>query len=94
MTLPGLEKHLRPHNQYFIRCACGETKYLGASRERGIVISMQERVDPESFLQDIYAWMWEHLMSNHAGNHVPKNLGPEWVGGEIFKILTEYDERV
>jgi hypothetical protein len=42
------------------------------------------------FLKDIYEWMWEHLMDcPHPDATEPDSLGPEWVSGEIFKVVTE-----
>jgi len=31
--------------------------------------------------EDLQDWMWEHLIDCHKD---------EWVGGEIFKVVTEY----
>lgn len=42
-------------------------------------------------LEEIYEWMWEHLWSC---NKAEEGLTPEWVGGTIFEVVTEYDDRV
>lgn len=36
------------------------------------------------FLEEIYNWMWKHLMGCYKD---------EFYSGEIFKVLTEYDKR-
>lgn len=54
------------------------------------------------FLADVYDWMWKHLRDPgcynkrvELGMHPEEDvLSNEWVKGEIFKVLTEYDERI
>lgn len=47
------------------------------------------------FLDDVYEWMWEHLTEcNHPECPPEPVLGNEWLKGEIFKVITEYDERI
>ena len=46
------------------------------------------------FLSEVYEWMWTHLMGcDHPEAEPPGVLGREWVKGEIFKVITEYDDR-
>lgn len=90
------------NNRYYLHCPCGENKYLGKSLGDNIYgpgsfmkTDEQNWGECAAFLHSIYDWMWAHLMANHAGLHKEDDvLSPEWVEGEIFKVLTEYDERV
>lgn len=78
------------NNRYFLLCPCGGTQYIGKSLGRGIY---HTRDSSHEFLEEVYEWMWDHFMENHAGLEV-NEAGKEWVAGEIFKVITEYDDRV
>lgn len=88
------------NNRYYLHCPCGENRYLGKSMGSGIygpgsfTQSLEDNnQESADLLFGIYEWMWEHFIANHAKLSVDA-AGPEWVKGEILKVLTEYDERV
>lgn len=77
------------NNRYFLLCPCSAVCYIGKSLGQGMY---HTRDDSHAFLEEIYEWMWEHFMANHAGLDVDA-AGREFVAGEIFKVITEYDDR-
>jgi hypothetical protein len=70
-------------------------------RHEGTAVIVPEAEPVESiadgqaaFLAEVYGWMWEHLMGcDHPDAEPADALGPEWIKGEIFKVITEYDDR-
>jgi hypothetical protein len=79
------------NNRYYLYCDCGEKLYLGKSLGDGIYTWR----DPGEDQVKTFSWMWEHLMDcKHPNATGPDSLGPEWVSGEIFKVLTEGDPRI
>jgi hypothetical protein len=74
------------NNRYYILCKCGERQYLGKSLGHGIY---HTRTSSEEFLEEVYSFMWEHLMAEHPGLPVDEHLSPEWVSGTVFEIVTE-----
>lgn len=91
------------NNRYYIKCpVCSKEQFLGKSLGAGIynMRSYQgkwyapgeplkphrdEKGADAEVLNEVYDWMWEHLMQCHKD---------EFKGGELFKVVSEYDEKV
>lgn len=76
------------NQRYYLRCKCGELKFMGKSLGRGIYNTSEDKV---KFLENIYEWMWKHIWScvDPAGGP-----GPEWSRDRFFEVVGEYDSRV
>ena len=51
--------------------------------EQSPVAIAQDNAGDATILQELYEWMWEHLMKCHKD---------EFKGGELFKVVSEYKE--
>jgi hypothetical protein len=72
-----------------MKCDCGEQFYVGKSLGDGLYNTREE---PSELLEDMYDWMWEHLMGcEHPHASAPESLSREWVGGQVFTVVTEYE---
>lgn len=72
-------------------CDCGATHYVGKSLGEGIYSS----TPPGKVMESLHEWMWEHLIEcDHPNATYTRPLGREWAKGEVFKVVTEYDDRV
>lgn len=87
----------------------GGAQSFSLRQHDGVAVLTPEQAPAETrndgqarFLDDVYEWMWKHLMGRacydkrvELGWHEPEvGLDTEWVKGEVFKVLTEYDDRV
>lgn len=80
------------NNRYYIHCECGSNKYLGKSMGDGLYVKNDDKA---AFLEGVWEWMWDHLTDCDICSAVdPVDAMPEYRMGEIFKIITEYDDRV
>ena len=77
------------NNRYFMRCDCGSTHYLGKSLGDGIYT----KGEPCEIFDSLHNWMWEHLTECAHPKAERDSLGSEWVAGEIFTVITQYDHR-
>ena len=77
------------NNRYYMQCKCGTQFYIGKSLGQGIYHGQLGSPDmwttPEEYLAELHKFMWEHLIDCY---------GDEWIGGEIFKVVTEYPAEV
>ena len=77
------------NNRYYLYCDCGSVCYVGKSTGNGVFAVADDILDL------MHEWMWKHIIyCEHALAPRHPVLGPEWATGEIFKVLTEGDERV